>query len=75
MGFDAMFIAPLSALKGVRALLRRSRLAHLFVAEEGYLPQGTLSAAGGIHLVRGGMKQRVLRLLWQPDNHDMTIVA
>ena len=67
-GFDAL-LAPLAALNGVRAQLR---LAHLFVAEEGYLPQGTLSAASGIHLVpqghlvRGGMKRRVLRLLWQP---------
>jgi len=51
-GFDAMRIAPLSSLKGVRAWLRCERCAHIFVAEEGY--------------ARGGMKQRVLRLLWQP---------
>jgi len=65
-GLDAMHFAPLTALKGVRAQLRHAGLAHLFVAEEGYLPQGSLSAASGIHLVRGGMKRRVLRLLWQP---------
>ena len=51
-GLDAMRSASLTALKGVRMQLRRARLAHLFVAEEGYL--------------RGGMKRRVLRLLWQP---------
>jgi len=74
-GFDSILVAPLAALKSVRAQLRRSRLGHLFVAEEGYLSQGTLSAAGGIHLGRGGMKQRVLRLLWQPENKDLAIVT
>ncbi|MDX8390834.1 MAG: hypothetical protein R8M38_10135, partial [Mariprofundaceae bacterium] len=62
-----MYTAPLSLLKGVRGYLRQSGVAHVFVAEEGYLPRGTLSAASGIHLVRGGLKRRVLRLLWQPD--------
>jgi len=52
-GFTEMWFAPLAALKYVRAQLRQARLPHLFVAEEGYL--------------RGGMKRRVLRLLWQPD--------
>ena len=50
--FTVMRIAPLSVLKGVRSMLRREQCAHIFIAEEGY--------------IRGGMKQRVLRLLWQP---------
>jgi len=51
-GFAAMRVAPLSVLKGVRSMLRREQCAHIFIAEEGY--------------ARGGMKRRVLRLLWQP---------
>jgi len=72
-GFDGMLVAPLSRLRIARALLRRSGISHLFVAEEGYLPQGTLSAASGIHLVRRGMKRRVLRLLWRPDCPGMQV--
>jgi len=54
IGFDDLYLAPLSALKNIRLQLRDAHLAHIFVAEEGYL--------------RGGMKRRVLRLLWLPEN-------
>jgi len=48
-----VYTAPLSMLKATRACLRQAGLAHIFIAEEGYLPSG--------------LKQRVLRLLWQPN--------
>jgi len=70
-GFKTMLVAPLSTLNGVRAQLRRSRLAHLFVAEEGYLPQSSISSVHDVHRVRGGMKQRVLRLIWEPESTKM----
>lgn len=52
-GFEESVGLPLQRLKGVRRTLCRRATAHLFVAEEGWL--------------KGGMKRRVLRLLWQPD--------
>jgi len=58
-GFAAMRLAPLHALKSVRAQLRKAQMAHLFVAEEGYL--------------RGGMKRRVLRLIWKPECRSLAV--
>ncbi|MBT6651893.1 MAG: reverse transcriptase [Gammaproteobacteria bacterium] len=43
---------PLNSLKSIRTNLRNRQIPHAFIAEEGYL--------------KGGLKQRVLRLLWQP---------
>lgn len=51
-GFDPVFRRPLKDLAGLRRQLRRRRIAHRFIAEEGYL--------------RGGLKRRVLRLTWRP---------
>lgn len=51
-GFGQVFSLPLKALAGLRRQLRRQGIAHRFIAEEGYL--------------RGGLKRRVLRLIWRP---------
>ncbi len=51
-GFAQVFRLPLRALAGLRQQLRRQGIAHRFIAEEGYL--------------RGGLKRRVLRLIWRP---------
>jgi hypothetical protein len=50
--FSATISLPLRRLRDLRAQLRRQRLGHLFIAEDGWLP--------------GGMKRRVLRLCWTP---------
>lgn len=52
--FTATLSAPLPRLQGFRRALRRGGIAHLFLAEEGFLP--------------GGLKRRVLRLAWWPEH-------
>ena len=52
-GFVAVLEWPLAKLAAMRARLRRRAVPHVFVAEEGYL--------------RGGLKRRVLRLVWLPQ--------
>jgi RNA-directed DNA polymerase len=51
-GFGEEISLPLRCLKSLRQRLRQRRVAHCFVAEEGYL--------------KLGMKRRVLRLVWRP---------
>ncbi|CAK0752244.1 RNA-directed DNA polymerase [Gammaproteobacteria bacterium] len=58
-GFKATLSLPMVRLRDLRVRLRRQRLAHRFVAEEGWLP--------------GGMKRRVLRLFWTP--HSLPLPA
>ncbi|MDG4596254.1 MAG: DUF1566 domain-containing protein [Candidatus Contendobacter sp.] len=57
-GFTHVFRLPLKALAGLRRQLRRQGIAHRFIAEEGYL--------------RGGLKRRVLRLIWRPAASRIT---
>ena len=52
--FTATLSAPLTRLQGFRRALRQRGIAHLFLAEEGFLP--------------GGLKRRVLRLAWWPEH-------
>ena len=53
-GLECGVGVPLAGLAALRRRLRRHGIAHLFVAEEGWL--------------RGGMKRRVFRLAWRPRN-------
>jgi len=55
----AVYTAPLSMLKATRACLRHAGFAHIFITEEGLLPSG--------------LKQRVLRLLWQPHQTSLKV--
>jgi len=52
--FTATLSAPLTRVQGFRRALRQCGIAHLFLAEEGFLP--------------GGLKCRVLRLAWWPEH-------
>ena len=52
--FTATLSAPLTRLQGFRRALRQRGIAHLFLAEEGFLP--------------GGLKRSVLRLAWWPEH-------
>jgi hypothetical protein len=51
LGFQQTLALPLAQLKSLRSRLRRLRLAHVFIAEQGYQ--------------RNALKRRVLRLRWQ----------
>jgi len=50
---------PLKRLRGLRRRLRMLGVAHVFVAEEGFLP--------------GGLKRRVLRLGWWPRQSELSV--
>ena len=58
--FTATLSGSLTRLQGFRRALPREGIAHLFLAEEGFLP--------------GGLKRREPRLAWWPDYQQPTLL-